>query len=505
MTALYERAVKVYAVLPNVWYAYLQFAERHMAKEQVLAVYARATRNCPASGTIWAAYIRAMERAGRPPADIDALAGKAMESVDNAPSLVEVLHSHIDAVRRRLAPPTSAPPETLRSCCSSAVDSLAARFPKKGNEASSILQHWGRFEARVFRDIAKARDLWERALKNNAADAQAWLEYAAIERQFGLSEKVRSIFKRALNAVTQGAEPVVQAWVQFEREEGTLDQWQQACERGTQRLEVLGRKQQQEVQQQQAQKQPPAKKKPRIEEQQEHTPTDSPDSEQQRRLLERTMRTVHVSNVPFQLGEEALRDLFAAFGSIVAVRIGHDKFGKARGFCFVEFEEESAAKAALAMDKKELEGRKISVVPSSATPSQRAPAPLPATADDARTIFVSNLPFKATADDLRNLFSRCGELADVRLIHDETKKSKGFGYVQFVTEESVGAGLALDKFILLGRPIKVQPCKPTLGKRGRTPAVVSAIATPVPTAADDAPPSKEPVTFARPRSLRGKP
>lgn len=517
VAALYERAAKVFAVVPNVWFAFTKFADKGMGKEQALAVYARAVRNCPSNGPIWASYLRALERAGKPARVVDEAAGKAKEVLDTPEGLIEVLHSHIDAVRRRRGPP-----EELRAVCAAAVELASSRFPRRAAEAS-LLQQWGRFEARLFKDFTKARELWEKSLKMTATGAQAWLEFADLERTFGQPDKCRSIFKRAVNAVSQGVEAVVQSWVQFEREEGTLEQWQAAWDRGSQRIELVRealRRQAEEAHSPEEQRKKPQKQqregplpKKRVcpegdAQEREGAAGSSADTAEghRRPLSERNASTVYVSNVPFHLQEDSLGSMFSAFGSIVAVRIGRDKGGKSRGFAFVEFEDEESATAALAADKTDVEGRKLSVVPSSLNPEHKQPPPPPATAVDTMSVFVSNLSFQATEDDLRALFSPCGEIAEVRLVRETTGKSKGFAYVQFKEAASVAAGLALDKRMLLKRAIKVQPARSRqTGGRGQAPALAEPAQqqSDAPMQVDDGhSAAKEEVTFAVPRSLR---
>lgn len=52
-----------------------------------------------------------------------------------------------------------------------------------------------------------------------------------------------------------------------------------------------------------------------------------------------------------------------------------------------------------------------------------------------KKLYVGNLSYQVTEQDLRDLFSQAGELQDVMLIVDrDTRRSKGFGFVEFVTE-----------------------------------------------------------------------
>jgi RNA recognition motif-containing protein len=72
---------------------------------------------------------------------------------------------------------------------------------------------------------------------------------------------------------------------------------------------------------------------------------------------------IYVSNLSFHTDEEVLRTLFSKFGSVTSVKIIMDKeTNRSRGFGFIEMPSELEANAALlGMNKKEIEGRQLSV------------------------------------------------------------------------------------------------------------------------------------------------
>lgn len=74
-------------------------------------------------------------------------------------------------------------------------------------------------------------------------------------------------------------------------------------------------------------------------------------------------KKLFVGNLPFSMTDDALMQLFAAYGTVVSANIVFDKFShRSKGFAFVEFEtEEEAAKAREALDGSEQDGRNIAV------------------------------------------------------------------------------------------------------------------------------------------------
>ncbi len=74
-------------------------------------------------------------------------------------------------------------------------------------------------------------------------------------------------------------------------------------------------------------------------------------------------RKLYVGNLPYQVGEAELQDLFSQAGSVESVRVMRDMAtGRARGFAFVEMAtEEEAQKAAQKFDQYQLGGRNLTV------------------------------------------------------------------------------------------------------------------------------------------------
>lgn len=72
---------------------------------------------------------------------------------------------------------------------------------------------------------------------------------------------------------------------------------------------------------------------------------------------------IYVGNLPFSMSQEDLRNLFAAFGTVVSADIIMDKFsGRSKGFGFVEMSDDTEAQAAIAgLDGKDSGGRALKV------------------------------------------------------------------------------------------------------------------------------------------------
>ena len=82
---------------------------------------------------------------------------------------------------------------------------------------------------------------------------------------------------------------------------------------------------------------------------------------------------LYVGNLPFSVTLDALKEAFSKFGDIEEAVIISDKFsGRSKGFGFVTFSDDEAAKKAIAeMNEKDFEGRPLKV--SEAKPMEERP------------------------------------------------------------------------------------------------------------------------------------
>lgn len=74
-------------------------------------------------------------------------------------------------------------------------------------------------------------------------------------------------------------------------------------------------------------------------------------------------RKLYVGNLPYEVGETELQDLFARSGSVDSVNVMRDQAtGRARGFAFVEMStDEEAQNAITALNGAQVGGRSLTV------------------------------------------------------------------------------------------------------------------------------------------------
>ena len=73
------------------------------------------------------------------------------------------------------------------------------------------------------------------------------------------------------------------------------------------------------------------------------------------------MTKLYVGNLPYSYNDDALKQLFSAYGDVVATVIIDRMSGRSKGFGFVEVSEDQAQAAIAEMSGKDIEGRNLVV------------------------------------------------------------------------------------------------------------------------------------------------
>ena len=98
----------------------------------------------------------------------------------------------------------------------------------------------------------------------------------------------------------------------------------------------------------------------------------------------------------------------------------------------------------------------VSDNPPSSQSSENSTTP----SDDARTLYVGNLPYRANETSVRELFSEYGTVISVRLMKDKhTGKRRGFGFVEMAANDLDKAIEALNDTEFQQRTLKVREAK----------------------------------------------
>jgi len=79
-----------------------------------------------------------------------------------------------------------------------------------------------------------------------------------------------------------------------------------------------------------------------------------------------------------------------------------------------------------------------------------------------KRLFVGNLAYTVTEQELSDFFAAAGQVESAKIITDkESGRSRGFGFVEMVTEEEAAKALEeLNNKELSGRPLSLSEAKP---------------------------------------------
>jgi len=159
-------------------------------------------------------------------------------------------------------------------------------------------------------------------------------------------------------------------------------------------------------------------------------------------------RKCYVGHLGPNTTTEEMVKLFGKFGDITQVDVIPDREREinCKGFAFVTFSAEEAARAAAAeMNSYYHDGRTIECRVKSdprPPPEQRAKPPETPENNDAK-LYVAYMPFSYGADELRAMLSQYGLVVDAKVIVDrETGKSRGFGFAQMMDAAQAQAAIA---------------------------------------------------------------
>lgn len=178
------------------------------------------------------------------------------------------------------------------------------------------------------------------------------------------------------------------------------------------------------------------------------------------------LTTIFISNLPYGVQDESIRELFTTAGPIKQIRlVKHEWSGKSKGFGYVDFTTVEGYQAALKLDRQPLSGRPVYVSaydPNRSTSEDIAKKFKYATSLEQNKLFVSNLPFSLTKEELEKIFIDHGfKPKDVRLVTHRSGKPKGLAYLEFNdANEASQAVIKVDNYEVSGHHIKVAISNP---------------------------------------------
>jgi len=153
---------------------------------------------------------------------------------------------------------------------------------------------------------------------------------------------------------------------------------------------------------------------------------------------------IFIKNLDKNIDNKGLYDTFSAFGNILSCKIATDTKGMSRGYGFVHYEtKEAAQEAILKVNGMMLNDKKVFV--GEFMSKRERMEKMGDQAKQFKNVFIKNFGESLSIEKLEEMFGEFGTITSVIVMEDEqTKKSKGFGFVAFEAHEAAEA--AVEKY-----------------------------------------------------------
>ncbi|CAK9810710.1 Squamous cell carcinoma antigen recognized by T-cells 3 [Anthophora quadrimaculata] len=517
---LYERAITDLSLEMSIWLDYLTYLEENIKIESVLdQVYQRASRNIPWCARIWQKWVRSYEKWGKSTLEVQTLLENALTAgFSTAEDYRNLWLTYLEYLRRkvdRYSTTEEKQLEILRNAFNRACEHLAKSFGLEGDPNCTLLQYWARTEAIHANNMEKARILWADILsQGHSITASYWLEYISLESCYGDTKNLRKLYQKALASVKDWPESIANAWMNFERDEGTLEQVEFCETRLKEKLDKVAEERQKAQQISNHEVSPSQNKKACKRKQDEvgkwknlgSSPTKMTKIETQTKQILKESRlnlekkadteeqklkvapppgfkapdneqtevdahevddkiTVFVSNLDYTATEEEVRNALEPAGPITMFKMIRDYKGRSKGFCYVQLSSPEAVEKALKLDRT-LIGRRPMFISRCDPNRTRGTGFKYSCSLEKNKLFVKGLPITTTKEDLEEIFKVHGVLKEIRIVTYRNGHSKGLAYVDFEDENSATkALLATDGMKIDDKVISVAISQPPERKK----------------------------------------
>eukprot|EP00112_Aurelia_sp_Birch-Aquarium-sp1_P005065 Seg1574.20 transcript_id=Seg1574.20/GoldUCD/mRNA.D3Y31 product="Squamous cell carcinoma antigen recognized by T-cells 3" protein_id=Seg1574.20/GoldUCD/D3Y31 len=438
---IYERAIKDNCLDANLWEQYTEYLDNKLKVASVaVPVHKRAVRNCPWVVKLWISYIKALELNKTDHITVKESFEKALGcGFGLSEDYVALWITYCDYMKRRIASweEDTEKVEDLRKTFENAINYIDHYFGSEGDKTSVLRRYWAMIEAKFLGNLRKAQELWDAVMKIHSKETHMWLEYTHFLRLHDDVISCRRAFQRAVQTSVDDPEQICEAFLSFERIEGTFEQLESATQRCENQLKKFEGKRQKGLESE------TLRAKERAEKNERQKQAKLQKNKQNRKLGKQEQQE---RNYQQESGKAQGKDVSKRKLPVKEQSYQEPPAKKTKGHDTEETEKLEEKSLQEKMELGENEESSRTKTPSFSEDSKE------------NTVFLSNLLFNTTDEDIKKKFNDCGEIKDVRIAHNQLGRSKGFAYLEFTDQKATEKALQLDRALLNGRPVFVSPC-----------------------------------------------
>lgn len=442
---LYERAVSELPLFSELWLRYTSYLDNTLKVPNIIKdVYSRAVRNCPSVGNLWVGYMLSLERLGASEEELSTVFERSIQcAFQSFEEYLDLFLTRVDGLRRRMSVGVKGNGlsySLIRDTFQRAADYFSQEMIRT-DDLLHLYAYWARLEVTLGEDIEAARAVWETLIKKSGSILEVWQGYIAMEVGLGHINEARSIYKRCYSKrfVGAGSEEICHSWLRFEREHGTLEDFDLTTKKVTHRLQEL------EIfkGQQEAKNGSIISAKENI--------MDTTNVSKKRKVSKSSSDKQHPPKRQKETAPKLVEDASDADS------LKNSQSTQEAGF--PNKGEETKSPTAMETD----------AIKAHSTGDSKLKESKPNFYPDQCTAYVSNISLEAKEEHLREFFAACGGVTAIRLLKDKfTGKPRGIAYVDFSDEEHLAAAIAMNKQKLLGQKLSIARSDPAQSRKRAT-------------------------------------
>jgi len=397
-------------------------------------------RNCPWSSNIWSDYILSLERFEKEHSDVLKVFEDCLAVGFNDPSAyVQVWLTFLSYSRRRtnVDKEDTKSMNELRAVFDRAVDHLTSI---QADTDCTILKFYANIEADLFRNLENGRKIWSDILQTHQFQGSIWMEAIEFEKIFGDKKHLRKRLERAMEKTHDNPEAIAKLWLQFEREEGSLeafDHCRKMIKLKMEKVENSRAKEKRETESVEQRENAKIEKKKEKDKQYRRDKRHEAQEQKKANFVKDSSSDFKVPSMPPPGA--------SASSKPSSVPSKQDNFvAPPPGY------------------KGEIK-RKVSPPPGFPGDSKKLKLDPNLSEDELKklsTVFLSNLDFEVDEDNIASILESSGKIEEVRLVKHPNGKSKGYAFVQFSNPDEAEHAKGRDNELVKGRPMYISECDP---------------------------------------------